>query len=76
MSIETFFIKGNMASKYIEDISVEEDAESENKGMAAEDEEDPRLEFMFSYLQTSLRLKPDKWAKLLGNKESAVSIVF
>lgn len=65
-----------MASKYIEEVSVEEDAESENKGTAAEDEEDPRLEFMFNYLQTSLRLKSDKWAKLLGNKESAVSIVF
>lgn len=74
MSNETF--QGNMACKYIEEISEEEDAETENKGTAAEDEEDPRLEFMFSYLQTSLRLKPDKWAKLLGNKESAVSIVF
>lgn len=65
-----------MACKYIEEISEEEDAETENKGTTAEDEEDPRLEFMFSYLQTSLRLKPDKWAKLLGNKESSVSIVF
>jgi hypothetical protein len=65
-----------MASKYTEDVSVEEDAKSEKKGAAAEDEEDPRLEFMFSYLQTSVRLKPDKWAKLLGNKESAVSIFF
>jgi hypothetical protein len=63
-----------MASKYREDISMEEDAKSETKGTAVEDEEDPRLEFMFSYLQTSLRLKPDKWAKLLGNKDSAVSV--
>jgi hypothetical protein len=52
----------------------EEETKSEKKGAAAEDEADPRLEFMFNYLQTSVRLKPDKWAKLLGNKESAVSI--
>lgn len=52
----------------------EEETKSEKKGAAAEDEPDPRLEFMFSYLQTSVRLKLDKWTKLLGNKESAVSI--
>jgi hypothetical protein len=52
----------------------EEETKSEKKAAAAEDEADPRLEFMFSYLQTSVRLKPDKWTKLLGNKESAVGI--
>jgi hypothetical protein len=54
---------------------MEEDTTSD-KEAAVEDEEDPRLEFMFSYLQLSMQLKPDKWAKLIGNKELAVSMVF
>jgi hypothetical protein len=53
---------------------MEEETNSEKKGTTAEDEADPRLEFMFNYLQRSVRLKPDKWTKLLANKESAVSI--
>jgi hypothetical protein len=52
-----------------------EDKKSD-KDAVVEDEEDPRLEFMFSFLQLSMQLKPDKWAKLLGNKELAVSIFF
>jgi hypothetical protein len=52
---------------------MEEETKSEKKEAAAEDEADPRLEFIFNYLQRSVRLKPDKWTKLLGNKESAVS---
>lgn len=51
-----------------------EDTKSD-KEQVAEDEDDPRLEFMFSYLQLSMHLKPDKWAKLLGNRELAVSNV-
>jgi hypothetical protein len=58
----------------MEEEEEEEETKSEKKGAAAEDEADPRLEFMFNYLQRSVRLKPDKWAKLLGNKDSAVSI--
>jgi hypothetical protein len=52
---------------------MEDETKSEKKEAAAEDEPDPRLDFMFNYLQRSVRLKPDKWSKLLGNKESSVS---
>lgn len=53
--------------------AMEDETKSEKKEAAAEDEPDPRLDFMFNYLQRSVRLKPDKWSKLLGNKESSVS---
>ncbi|XP_069700803.1 dynein beta chain, ciliary-like [Periplaneta americana] len=48
------------------------DSKGDKKGGAGggdDEEQDPRLDFMFEYLQRSLRLKPDKWAKLLANKE-------
>lgn len=39
-------------------------------------EEDPRLEFIISYLLKSLRLKSDKWQKLMGTEDNRVSIFF
>jgi hypothetical protein len=51
---------------------MEEDTKSDEEAVV-EEEEDPRLEFIFTYLQLSMQLKPDKWNKVLGNKELAVS---
>lgn len=39
-------------------------------------EEDPRLEFITSYLLKSLRLKSDKWQKLMGTEDNKVSIFY
>lgn len=36
--------------------------------------EDERLEFIFEYLSKSLRLKLDKWAKMMSNEELRVGI--
>lgn len=48
-------------------------AKSKKGDEEEEEEEDPRLEFMFNYMMRSLRIKPDKWAKLLLSKEFGVS---
>ena len=36
-------------------------------------EEDLRLEFISDYLSKTLRLKSDKWPKLLGNEDYKVN---
>lgn len=30
---------------------------------------DPRLEFLGNYIQKSMKLKPEKWGRLLGTEE-------
>lgn len=36
---------------------------------------DPRLEFLGSYVQKSMKLKPEKWARLLGTEDLKKQIV-
>lgn len=38
-----------------------------------ENDGDPRLEFISNYATKSLRLKSDKWPKMVGNEEHMVS---
>lgn len=37
------------------------------------DDEDERLEFLLNYLTKSMRLKQDKWNKMIGTEEYKVS---
>ena len=36
-------------------------------------DEDPRLDFISEYLIKTMRLKSDKWPKMVGNEENRVS---
>lgn len=38
-----------------------------------EDEEDPRLEFLFNYLSKSMKIKQERWNKLLATEEFHVN---
>jgi hypothetical protein len=52
----------------------EDDSSNKEEATTEEDKEDPRVDFMFSILQRSMQIKPDKWTKLLENKDLSVSI--
>lgn len=39
-----------------------------------EDEEDPRLEFMFNYFSKSMKIKQERWNKLIANEEFLVNL--
>ncbi|XP_052132343.1 dynein beta chain, ciliary-like [Frankliniella occidentalis] len=45
------------------------DTEEPKKDAAPGGSEDERLEFIFEYLSKSLRLKQEKWAKMMSNEE-------
>ena len=44
----------------------------DNKNKDKDKEEDPRLEFISSYVMKSLRIKMDKWHKMMGAEDSKV----
>ena len=48
-----------------------EEVKKEAAPGAADDE---RLDFIFEYLSKSLRLKQDKWAKMMANEDLRVSL--
>lgn len=37
-------------------------------------DDDPRMDYIFDYLSRSLRIKLEKWQKLLGNEEMKVHL--
>ncbi|XP_049855418.1 dynein beta chain, ciliary-like [Schistocerca gregaria] len=43
---------------------------SEAKEEKKDDDEDPRLDFIFAYLARSLRIKSEKWTKMLSNEDT------
>lgn len=44
-------------------------------GGGGDSEEDPRLDFISEYLTKTMRLKSDKWPKMIGNEEYRVSFI-
>lgn len=48
----------------------------DKKGGGDSTEEDPRLDFICEYLVKTMRLKSDKWPKMMGNEEYRVSEKF
>lgn len=49
------------------------ETEEVKKEVAPGAAEDERLDFIFEYLSKSLRLKQDKWAKMMANEDLRVS---
>lgn len=48
------------------------DVEPDSKKGAASDDSDPRLDFLERYVTKSLRLKSDKWQKMLSIEDYKV----
>lgn len=46
---------------------------SQKTKVAEGDDEDPRLEFLLMYLTKSLRMKQEKWTKMMQAEENKVS---
>lgn len=50
-------------------------ATEKKKGVEGDDE-DSRLEFLLAYLTKSLRMKQEKWTKMMQLEENKVSALF
>lgn len=53
---------------------MEEDEDKTKKKDKTEDDEDERLEFILNYLTKSMRMKQEKWNKMITIEEYKVSI--
>lgn len=52
---------------------MDEDDEKAKKKDKAEDDDDERLEFILNYLTKSMRMKQEKWNKMIAIEEYKVS---
>lgn len=53
-----------------------EDDEKAKKKDKTDDDEDDRLEFILNYLTKSMRMKQEKWNKMIAVEEFKVSFIY